>query len=386
MKSSQTVAIIGGGIGGLTLAIALQQKGIQAIIYEQAPFWKVLGAGLGLSGNAIKAFSAIGLEEEVLKAGSVLKRMTIKDQEGNTLNETDSEKISERYGIANNFTIHRADLHELLVSKIDPQRIILNKTCIDFVQSTSGITLHFQDGTTTEADYVLASDGINSIFRRKLLPNTPPRYAGYTCWRAVIKYRPQHFDVTETSETWGSGRRFGIVPLRDNRIYWFATLNAKAKDEKLKAYTSINLLKHFNSFHSPIPEIIQSTRPDELIWSDIYDLAPIKKFAFGNILLLGDAAHATTPNMGQGACMAIEDAVVAANCMEDYISFEEAFVQFEKRRINRTTKIVKDSWRLGKIAQLENSFLMKLRDAAIRRTPVSVAERQLKFLQEISFE
>lgn len=386
MNTSREIAIIGGGIGGLTLAIALQRKGFNPTIYEQAPELKMIGAGLGLSGNAIKAFSEIGIEDAVLKAGSVLKRMAIKDMYGRVLNETNSERISEQYGIANNFSIHRADLHEALLERTDKRKLVLSKTCTAFEQTATKVKLTFQDGTTAIAGYVIACDGINSIFRKKLLPAALPRYSGYTCWRAVIEYAPPGFDRDQTSETWGPGARFGIVPLSHNRLYWFATLNASAKDSKLKAYTKKDILKHFQNFHHPIPEIIKATKEEQLIWSDINDLAPIKQFAFNNILLLGDAAHATTPNMGQGACMAIEDAATLANCMENYITIEEAFRQFERKRIGRTTKIVNASWRLGKIAQLENPLLMRLRNVAIRSTPPRVAERQIKFLQEISFE
>lgn len=386
MNTSQEIAIIGGGIGGLTLAIALQRKGFNPTIYEQAPELKMIGAGLGLSGNAIKAFSEIGIENAVLKAGSVLKRMAIKDMHGQVLNETNSERISEKYGIANNFSIHRADLHEALLEQTDKRKLVLSKTCIAFEQTATKIKLTFQDGTIATTDYVIACDGINSIFRKKLLPSAVPRYSGYTCWRAVIEYAPPGFDRDQTSETWGPGARFGIVPLNRNRLYWFATLNAKAKDEKLKTYTTKDILKQFQDFHHPIPEIIKHTKEEQLIWADINDLAPIKQFAFNNILLLGDAAHATTPNMGQGACMAIEDAATLANCMKNYGAIEEAFRQFELRRIGRTTKIVNTSWRLGKVAQLENPLLMRLRNIAIRSTPPRMAERQIKFLQDISFD
>lgn len=380
------VAIVGGGIGGLTLAIALQRKGFRPTIYEQAPELKMIGAGLGLSGNAIKAFSAIGIEDAVLKAGTALKRMAIKDVNGRVLNETNSEEISKQYGIANNFSIHRADLHEVLLQHINDDNLILGKVCVGFEQNSSGVTLSFQDGTSANTDYVIACDGIHSVFRKKLLPNASPRYAGYTCWRAVIEYAPIHFDRDQTSETWGPGARFGIVPLSHNRLYWFATLNAKAQDQNLRAYTTKDLLKQFQSFHHPIPEIINNTSDEQLIWSDINDLEPIKQFAFNNILLLGDAAHATTPNMGQGACMAIEDAATLANGLERNKNVEEAFRQFETKRIGRTTKIVNASWRLGKISQMSNPLLMGLRNAAIRATPPRVAAQQIKFLQDVSFE
>jgi 2-polyprenyl-6-methoxyphenol hydroxylase-like FAD-dependent oxidoreductase len=309
----------------------------------------------------------------------------IKDYQGNVLSETDSEKISQRYGMINNFTIHRADFHDVLLQKILPGTLQLAKGCIDFKQEKSGVTLTFQDGTTEHVDYVIACDGIHSIFRKKLLPASTPRFAGYTCWRAVIEQAPANFNFDEITESWGAGSRFGIVPLAGKRIYWFACLNAGANDQQKRAYRIENLLQHFAEFHDPVSKVLMRTRNEQLIWSDIIDLEPIKKFSFGKIVLMGDAAHATTPNMGQGACMAIEDAAVLSNCLEEYTSPEEAFVQFQKQRIARTTKIVNTSWMMGRVAQVQHPLLVELRNAAIRLTPQRVAERQFKFLYDVDF-
>ena len=137
------------------------------------------------------------------------------------------------------------------------------------------------------------------------------------------------------------------------------------------SFKNEELLHCFQGFHHPVAAIIRSTPPGRIIWNDIIDLKPLKKFAFGNILLMGDAAHATTPNMGQGACMAIEDAAVLMQCMEQNRSVHTAFMQFEKKRLARTTTIVKNSWTLGRIAQLENKFLIALRNSLVRHTPPS---------------
>lgn len=201
----------------------------------------------------------------------------------------------------------------------------------------------------------------------------------------MIDDLPADLNFDETSETWGPGSRFGIVPLTNKRVYWFACLNAKANDPVMKEFRVSDLLRYFGKFHSPVPEILKKTRDEQLIWSDIMDLEPIRQFAFGNIVLMGDAAHATTPNMGQGACMAIEDAAVLSNCLENYATTEEAFRQFEVKRIGRTTRIVNTSRTLGRVAQWENPLLLKLRNAALRLTPQRVTEGQLKFLYEVSF-
>lgn len=386
MNSKNRLIIVGAGIGGLTLAIALQRKGIDVTIVEQTPTIRPLGAGLVLAANAVKAFAEIGIEQEVLKAGKALKRLVIKDRRGRVLTSTDSEQISRRYGTIDNFAIHRADLHDVLLKHLQPASIQLGKQCVDFKQNSDGVSLKYQDGTIINTDYVIACDGIHSIFRRKLLPQSEVRYAGYTCWRAVIDNLPPGINIEETSETWGQGSRFGICPLVNGKLYWFACLNAGANSAVMRNYTIGNLLSRFSHFHAPIPSLIKNTRNEQLIWGDIIDLRPLTQFAFDNIVLMGDAAHATTPNMGQGACMAIEDAVVLSNLLGTHNSIQDAFRKFERMRLARTEKIVKGSWQLGRIAQLENPILAQLRNAAIRATPSSVAEKQMKFLYEVYFD
>lgn len=383
--TTKKIAIVGAGIGGLTLAISLQRKGFDVTVYESAPEIKAIGAGLTLAANAVKALMEIGIGDEVLQAGKIMKALYIKDQKGAILAHADSEKLSAKLGVINSFTIHRADLHRILLGQLAPGTVQLNKNCVDFVQSPEQVTLLFRDGSQTVADYLIACDGIHSVIRKKLLPESQPRYAGYTCWRAVIDELPSGLDRNETIETWGQGSRFGIVPLTENRLYWFACINAKQNDPVMRSFQIPSLLVYFSNFHSPVSDILKKTNPEQLIWSDISDLKPIKKFAFGNIVLMGDAAHATTPNMGQGACMAIEDAAVLSNCLEQYETGEEAFQKFEHKRISRTTKIVNTSRTLGNVAQWENPLLTKVRNAMLRLTPPSVTEKQLRFLTDVSF-
>lgn len=383
--TDKTFAIVGGGIGGLTLAIALQRKKFNVTVFENTAELKPVGAGLMLAGNAVKALIEIGISEEVLHEGKVIKAMYIKDAKGQVLTTTDVEKLSAKFGTINNFSIHRADLHRVLISQLKPGTLQLGKACTDFAQSPSGVTLAFDDGTQAQADFLIACDGIHSVIRKKLLPDSSPRYAGYTCWRAVINDLPTELNLNETIEIWGLGSRFGIVPLSRNRVYWFACLNAKANDPLMRSLKVPDLLMYFNQYHSPVTDILKKTKTEQLIQADIMDLKPLKKFAFKKIVLMGDAAHATTPNLGQGACMAIEDAAVLSNCLEQYETAEEAFLKFEIKRIPRTTTIANASRQLGRIAQLQNPILTGLRNTLMKLTPPAVAEKQLRYLTDVSF-
>jgi 2-polyprenyl-6-methoxyphenol hydroxylase-like FAD-dependent oxidoreductase len=290
--------------------------------------------------------------------------------------------ISRKYGL-HNFAIHRADLHEALLAELSPWQITTGKRAIGFEKNDREITLRFQDGSIATTEHLIVADGIHSPVRRQLLPDSAPRYAGYTCWRAVID--AGDLELSAATETWGTEGRFGIVPLEGNRIYWFACLNAAENDTRLSRYTVEDLQRHFGHYHTPVAEILSKTKDSDLIWNDIIDLKPIDRFAFGNILLIGDAAHATTPNLGQGACQAIEDAVVLADELKKNPVPEAAFRAFELRRLKRTRYIVNNSAVLGKIAQLSNPVLATARNTLFRLLPSSINERQMRTLYKVDF-
>ena len=376
---NKTVTIIGGGIAGLTTAIALQKIGINAHVYEASEQIRPVGAGLGIGPNALKAYKAIGLEDEVIQAGKAIPGFAILDEKGKTITHSrfdDEAKPS-------NLAIHRASLHAVLLSKLPPGNIHIGKKLKDLHQTSSEIHLTFEDGSVLETNYLIVADGIHSWARQKLLPNSKPRYAGYTCWRAVIDY--QGAEIDGPTETWGKNGRFGIVPLPENKVYWFACVNAGFSDDKFKNYGAPDLLEQFRNYHSPIPEILRQTKSENLIQNDIIDIKPIDQYAFGRLVLIGDAAHATTPNMGQGACQAIEDAVTLGNCMRDESDFELAFRNFEKLRLKRTHWVTETSWQIGKIAQLENEMLIRLRNTGFRLMPDSLGKRQLNILENVTF-
>jgi 2-polyprenyl-6-methoxyphenol hydroxylase-like FAD-dependent oxidoreductase len=378
------IAIAGAGIGGLTAAIGLQQCGHEIVLFERAPTIQPVGAGLALAANAIRAFGELGLADAVIAAGHVLNTFRIKDEQGRVLTETDARLLTGKYGV-NNFAIHRADLHALLMSYL-PNALHLNKTVVRAEPSASEVKVFLSDGSQQSFDFLIAANGIHSQVRRQLDPTSEPRYAGYTCWRGVVEGVDAGLDFGEATETWGRKGRFGIVPLSKNRVYWFACINAKANDPRFSRVGITDLENHFGTFHSPIPALIQSTPEEALLHNDILDIKPLRHFAFGRIVLLGDAAHATTPNLGQGACMAIEDAAILTRCIQNAEDPVAAGLNFEARRIERTTRIVNRSWRMGKLAQLSHPMLIALRNLVVRNTPAREMEKQLDFLYNVSFQ
>jgi 2-polyprenyl-6-methoxyphenol hydroxylase-like FAD-dependent oxidoreductase len=376
--------VIGGGIGGLCTALALQKAGIDTTVYEAAPKFRGLGAGVGLAANAMQGLARLGVMDEVVARGKQLDALVIFDEHGQVISNMDTRRLSRRYGI-NNFVIHRADLHEVLLRHLHPDSVVLGKRCEEIVQQDNQVRVMFADGSHVTADLLIAADGISSVVRQQLVPESVPRYAGYTCWRAVIDNPGVEINSMISAETWAPEGRVGIAPLPGDKIYWYACINAPQRDEKMQRMTPEKLARHFEKVHSPVEAVLASTAPEQLIWNDIADLKPLKHFVYGRIVLLGDAAHATTPNMGQGACQAIEDAVVLAQCLQQEPELAVALAKYEKRRKARTAKVIRLSRTLGEVAHWPNPLLGKLRNALFRAMPRFITQRQMEDLYKVDF-
>lgn len=379
------IAIIGAGIAGLTTAIALRQIGINVTIYEANQELHPAGAGIALAANAVKAFELLGLRDKILAYGNPFELFSILDKQGRIITESNHFAAVEKYKVIGSFSIHRADLQKTLLEAIEDIPLHLGHQFFQLAQNEKGVTLKFQNGHTASFDYVLAADGIHSAVRRQLVPETKIRYAGYTCWRGVTDTAPVGLNSKQATETWASEGRFGIVPLQGGRVYWFACINAPTGEEsRFRNFTKADLLRHFGQLHAPIAEIIGLTPEKRILNNDIIDLKPLRRLAYGKVLLIGDAAHAMTPNMGQGACQGIEDAVVLQELIRQYpTDLSEVFRQFEKVRLPRTTTIVNRSFTLGKIAQVSQPWLVALRNALFRLMPTGMNNRQLDFIMDM---
>ena len=380
----KSISIVGGGIGGLCAAIGLQQLGCTVHVYEAAQELRPLGAGLILAANSVRALHKLDLDTVVQAIGLPFDQIAILDQQGNIINKTKMSEISREFG-AGNFSVHRADLHKVLVSQLKSGTLKLAKRCTEVKADKQQVILTFADGSQAVTSALIAFDGIHSFVRKTLLPQIELRYAGYTCWRAVIPYQFRS-QSQQFTETWGKDGRFGIVPLTDGQVYWFATINASVNDTQMQAYRVADLQQNFRNYHSLVTDVLKNTPDKSLLWNDITDFVPINQYAFGNIVLAGDAAHAMTPNMGQGAGMAIEDAAVLTSCVAQYPNIQEAFQQFEQRRIKRVSSMVNKSFQLGKIAQHLPPQFHGLRNSLFRMIPDWVNQRQMREIYKVALD
>jgi 2-polyprenyl-6-methoxyphenol hydroxylase-like FAD-dependent oxidoreductase len=368
--------ITGGGIGGLCTAIAFNQIGVQTTIYEQAESLGLVGAGLTIWANAIKALRKLGLADAVIKTGSKIERGELRNAEGRILSRSHPGGLEQRFGEPT-IAIHRADLHRILLSALPAGTLRPGARCTGFEQTEESVTARFADGRTDAADLLVGTDGIHSVIRQQLFPELALRYSGYTAWRGVVTTLDE-VALGRTSETWGCGSRFGIVPIDKNRVYWFATANTPHGKTFTHAGRKAHLRERFKGWHHPIEHLIESTRDEEILHNDIYDLAPHKQWGRGRVILLGDAVHPTTPNMGQGACMAIESSLVLSSCLLRGSDLTTSLRRYQAIRQPRTAWITNQSWTIGRIGQIENRLACKARDFLASITPQALLMRQLE--------
>jgi len=373
--------VVGGGIGGLSAAIALDQMGVEVTVYEQAGEVGEVGAGLILWPNAIKALRKLGLGKEVVKSGAKIFRGEICTPAGKILSGWDSGDLEFRFG-APVIAIHRADLHKILLSALPPGAIRMGMVCTGFQQDDEGVTAHFANGQSERADLLIGADGIHSPLRRQLFPEVALRYSGYIAWRGVVAAADENLRGI-SREYWGRGKRFGIVPLGNRRIYWYATANLPSGQTSSAAQRKETLLRHFSRWHSPLKSVavktvIAATPAEAILYNDIYDFPPLSQWRRGRVVLLGDAAHATTPNMGQGACMAVESSLTLARCLADGKDLRSSLRQYESERMPRTAWITRRSHRLGRLGQLENPLACLLRNLLVWLTPDQVMKKSIE--------
>jgi 2-polyprenyl-6-methoxyphenol hydroxylase-like FAD-dependent oxidoreductase len=290
-------------------------------------------------------------------------------------------RVDDRQPIRDLYALHRQDLYAALAGALPAGVLSAGAEVVGTRAGTDRVHVVYRTGgreVTVDADLVVGADGLRSRTRAEHWPAYPgPAYAGYTSWRGVTTPAGP---VDGSGETWGRGSRFGIVPLGDGRVYWFATATARATERAGSADGSTDeragLLRRFADWHAPIPELIAGTDPAQILHHDTYELrTPLPGYVTGRVALVGDAAHAMTPDLGQGACMAIEDAVTLAAALAGDAAVPDALRRYDGVRRPRTQSVVRASHRMGRFGQAHGPLSRRLRDLAVRLTPPAAAAR-----------
>jgi len=377
------ILIIGAGIGGLATALALQQAGFAVQIFERTKEIREFGAGLTLWANAVRVLQELGLADLVqqLAQQAAPTRAGFYTTRGKQLVQLSPRAVEEQCG-GPTIAIHRAEFQAALLERLAPGTLVLDKQLIDFEQDTTGVTACFARGERVRGSLLIGADGIRSQVRQLLFPQSQPRYAGYTAWRGIAT------GVTPPliGELWGRGRRFGIVPLTEELVYWFATCNTPENAAERPEGRQKELLDLFKGWHPVVSTLINATEASVILRNDIFDLQPLTYWRKGRVTLLGDAAHAMTPNMGQGACQALEDALILARTLRHAHSQENALDVYQQKRLARANMVVMLSHRMGSVAQWEHPLACWLRDHLLALTPPQMLLKQFKPVASYTWE
>nr|WP_315032115.1 FAD-dependent monooxygenase [uncultured Chryseobacterium sp.] len=368
-----TISIIGAGIGGLTLGNVLKQHPYDFTLYESAQEIKPVGAGIMMAVNAMQVFDRLGLKDKIEKAGNKIHRIIIADESLRPISKTEILDLETQYNSCN-VAIHRAELQRILAENIDSKVIRLNHS-LQKIEKKENYILDFENGIQAESTIVFGADGIKSQVRKQILQTGAIRGTGQKCWRGLVEFDlPEKYNQ-EAFEIWGKGKRFGFVKISETKVYWYACINEKSFGPEG------NLSNIFHDFNTLILNIIEATPKEDIIGNVITDLSPIPKWYSENLCLVGDAAHATTPNMGQGACQAIEDAYIIGRLLEKSSDFNLVFEEFQKIRRKKVDYIVNTSRSIGKFSQWERGN--SLRNFFMGLIPESTSQKMARKIIEL---
>ena len=372
-RPKANIGIVGGGIGGVAAAVALHQAGFDTVVYERAPQLREVGAGMMLWPNATRVLRGLGLLEEVLARSGSSTNFLVRASSGAVLMNIALGQFE-----VPAICMRRSDLLAALLSELPSRCIRLGHTLSKLDQSKDKVSISFENGLVVKHDVVIGADGIRSRVRSELFGRSEPIYRGYTVWRGVAPYDGGAILTACNSETWGAGKRFGILNVGPGKFTWYAAANVPPDHRDSAGGRKRDLQEAFLGWHEPIADLIDATNDDEIMKNGAYDLAPLRRWSEGRITLLGDAAHACTPNLGQGGCMALEDAAVLAKCFARETSPVVALRRYENLRRQRTRHIQQRSRLMGDIGQWESRIFVAGRRVVTGLLPAKLFEHNLR--------
>lgn len=371
------VLIQGGGIGGLSLAAFLQKKGFTVQVLERSSQLSEIGAGIWMAPNPLQVFRELGIDDVIERNGWSIQTIEVLDFAGKVLSHMDLALFKKEFGYYTT-AIHRGKLQKIIFDILAPGTVAFGVKTHSWSKTPEGLDVQLSNGKKVQAKLLIGADGLHSEIREKLFPESKKRYSGSSSYRAIVNLREDiHSQGHLCQEIWAPGCRLGFSRMSVDSYYWYLTFDSVAGERTSAADNMKHARFLAEKYFSNYKKLIEYTDPLSIIRTDISDLSPLKDWKQGCVGLIGDAAHATTPNLGQGGAQAVEDAGVLAEEIANHGPTERALQSFVERRRKKAQWIVDTSWAYRVFCHQKSSFGRSLRNILFWLMPESVARRQL---------
>ncbi|MEI2557607.1 FAD-dependent urate hydroxylase HpxO [Acinetobacter pittii] len=336
------VVIIGAGMGGLTTGIALKKFGHQVRIFEQTEKILPVGAAISLWSNGVKCLNYLGLTDKIAKLGGQMDDLAYVDGlTGDVMTQFSLLPLIEEVG-QRPYPVARADLQNMLMDEFGRDQIYLGKKMVSLEDKADYVEVHFADGSSTQADLLIGADGTHSLTRSYVLgQQVQRRYAGYVNWNGLVDISEDLAPAQQWTTYVGEGKRASLMPVADGKFYFFLDVPLPAGlDNNRDEYKKL-LKQYFVDWCQPVQQLIERLDPQKTNRVEIHDIEPFTQFYKGRVVILGDAAHSTTPDIGQGGCQAMEDAIYLARSLQiNTLGLEDALRRYQNKRNERANELV----------------------------------------------
>ena len=334
--------VIGGGIGGMSSAIALEKAGINVEVYEAVQEMKPVGAAISIWPNGVKCLNALGMKAALRELGGNMAFMAYHDgATGVPLTRFSMAPLVQQVG-EYPYPVARAELQAMLIDTFGRERVQFGKRVIQVEQTADGVIATFSDNSQATGDFLIAADGTHSVIREYVLEERlERRYAGYVNWNGLVTIDERIAPADQWTTFVGDGKRVSLMPVSGNRFYFFFDVPLPKGLPQDRSTVKADLTGYFQGWAEPVQQLIAAINPDTTNRVEIHDIEPFSRFVKGRVALLGDAAHSTTPDIGQGGCAAMEDAVVLASTLASHsLGIEDALLRYQARRVERVKDLV----------------------------------------------
>ncbi|AWP32896.1 FAD-dependent urate hydroxylase HpxO [Pantoea sp. PNT01] len=334
--------VIGGGIGGMSSAIALEKAGIDVEVYEAVQEMKPVGAAISIWPNGVKCLNALGMKAALRELGGNMAFMAYHDgATGVPLTRFSMAPLVQQVG-EYPYPVARAELQAMLIDTFGRERVQFGKRVIQVEQTADGVIATFSDNSQATGDFLIAADGTHSVIREYVLEEKlERRYAGYVNWNGLVTIDERIAPADQWTTFVGDGKRVSLMPVSGNRFYFFFDVPLPKGLPQDRSTVKADLTGYFQGWAESVQQLIAAINPDTTNRVEIHDIEPFSRFVKGRVALLGDAAHSTTPDIGQGGCAAMEDAVVLASTLASHsLGIEDALLRYQARRVERVKDLV----------------------------------------------